>query len=1002
MSEYDDLTAEMKSRVVLPQHVYPALSIGKSAHSGELQASVRLYQSKKDVHHVPYSSAVFTSPAVGIPMFAGQLPACSIVTYRVSAPQCLVITWSDYLVELRSEFTKWSNTDRILWQAQVSDQILDSNVQRFVANMSLDDFLSAVSGTQPLKVKPLAQVLLWYALYSQWAKRKSLQPSFQIQVDPDCTYLENCPLKSGDWTGLIKSLLKDRFKADPPLLADSLQTLGEGWWLRSGVPLFEFTFSDDRRWFGRTAAEASRVATIAHVLSGDACAPSNKAKMAYTILRLQPDGAVRRVPGVLDVHGTPVSASDEVPVIVGITLEPLSVSSVLFTKFMKRSRTLRSFVRRFQPNLLLALRAVMAYLIAILDSVAKGSALPHSVSATLQVPVNDIFRSLLLLPRDLAVDIMHTPISYGGWGSVWLPVRSELNFLSGFLSALDCRSVLTRSVLREQLRCPLPGRNDDGSVFRRLCAKYSISSERPPHVFPVVDLDLPLCLVRASVLFVTTDAGHEMGDSNAILERGGLGIIFSGGGRVQHRIVLGIRCAAGSSTVLEWLAKIIALWILARAGFKGSVCLLCDNAAVQTCYFDRWIRTATWFDRLAKWVFRQPVLQSVIELWLPAQHDSGDTGVAASWQRQADAAATRGLEDPDRYPIPWGALLGVLEDPPSPVCYQGTVVFKLNAFMDKLYDSTLGQQSALGRWVQEHGFDMSTWGRVCHDTGVTLSQHRQANHLRTMQFLARVFFDVPDCRYCGLYHGNEHTHVGACVELYDRQCRTVVAVAEFMSRELDYNVLASWDTVLQLCESEVVVWIAVEVDALSAVRKAALCRLPGQQVVVITVSGLLWVSQPSSRSPGYLSALVRQQLSKLVLQRMHEGVHRSEPHACSVVPDLSLSPFVENGLVSAPVLFQLQMVMAWVVRRDPRLVVAYRARYHVSLPSRVFRDLSPLDYVLFVCTDNQCMLQYPRQSRRPVVLCGCSSSPASVWHVVSAGLGWVLVADHNYSMPQLN
>ena len=834
--------------------------------------------------------------------------------------------------------------------------------------------------------------------YGEWAKNFYGRQQVRLwtvcglapPVTPELGFAQGCTLAATAFTDL--GILRSR----------CLQTLGEGWWLRSGVPLFEFTFSDDRRWFGRTAAEASRVATIAHVLSGDACAPSNKAKMAYTILRLQPDGAVRRVPGVLDVHGTPVSASDEVPVIVGITLEPLSVSSVLFTKFMKRSRTLRSFVRRFQPNLLLALRAVMAYLIAILDSVAKGSALPHSVSETLQVPVNDIFRSLLLLPRDLAVDIMHTPISYGGWGSVWLPVRSELNFLSGFLSALDCRSVLTRSVLREQLRCPLPGRNDDGSVFRRLCAKYSISSERPPHVFPVVDLDLPLCLVRASVLFVTTDAGHEMGDSNAILERGGLGIIFSGGGRVQHRIVLGIRCAAGSSTVLEWLAKIIALWILARAGFKGSVCLLCDNAAVQTCYFDRWIRTATWFDRLAKWVFRQPVMQSVIELWLPAQHDSGDTGVAASWQRQADAAATRGLEDPDRYPIPWGALLGVLEDPPSPVCYQGSVVFKLNAFMDKLYDSTLGQQSALGRWVQEHGFDMSTWGRVCHDTGVTLSQHRQANHLRTMQFLARVFFDVSDCRYCGLYHGNEQTHVGACVELYDRQCRTVVAVAEFMSRELDYNVLASWDTVLQLCKSEVVVWIAVEVDALFAVRKAALCRLPGQQVVVITVSGLLWVSQPSSRSPGYLSALVRQQLSKLVLQRMHEGVHRSEPHACSVVPDLSLSPFVENGLVSAPVLFQLQMVMAWVVRRDPRLVVAYRARYHVSLPSRVFRDPSPLDYVLFVCTDNQCMLQYPRQSRRSVVLCGCSTSPASVWHVVSAGLGWVLVADHNYSMPQLN
>ena len=98
---------------------------------------------------------------------------------------------------------------------------LDIHVKRFVANMSLDDFLAAVSGTQPLKVKPLAQVLLWYALYSQWAKRKSLQPSFHIQVDYDCTYLENYPLKADDWTGHIKSLLKDPFKADPPLLADA-------------------------------------------------------------------------------------------------------------------------------------------------------------------------------------------------------------------------------------------------------------------------------------------------------------------------------------------------------------------------------------------------------------------------------------------------------------------------------------------------------------------------------------------------------------------------------------------------------------------------------------------------------------------------------------------------------------------------------------------------------------------------------------------------------------
>ena len=196
----------------------------------------------------------------------------------------------------------------------------------------------------------------------------------------------------------------------------------------------------EKKWGGMdkyvvVAEEASRVATVAHILSGDACAPSNQAKMAYTVLGVQAGGEVQWGSGVLDVHSTPVSASRDVPVIVGITLEPQAASPELVLRFMKRSRTLRTFVRRSQPNLLLALRATMAYLIAILDSVAKGSALPPSVISDLQIPMNDVLCSLLLLPRDIAVDVLHTPMTWGGWGSVWLPVRCELNFLSGFLSS---------------------------------------------------------------------------------------------------------------------------------------------------------------------------------------------------------------------------------------------------------------------------------------------------------------------------------------------------------------------------------------------------------------------------------------------------------------------------------------------------------------------------------------------------------------------------------------
>ena len=79
--------------------------------------------------------------------------------------------------------------------------------------------------------------------------------------------------------------------------------------------------------------------------------------------------------------------------------------------------------------------------------------------------------------------------------------------------------------------------------------------------------------------------------------------------------------------------------------------------------------------------------------------------------------------------------MGVLDDPPSAVCFNGSVVLKLNALMDRLYDMTLGQSSALGGWVLEQGFDVCTWVRVCQDASVSLSEHRQAAYLRMLPFL---------------------------------------------------------------------------------------------------------------------------------------------------------------------------------------------------------------------------------------------------------------------------
>ena len=215
-----------------------------------------------------------------------------------------------------------------------------------------------------------------------------------------------------------------------------------------------------------------------------------------------------------------------------------------------------------------------------------------------------------------------------------------------------------------------------------------------------------------------------------------------------------------------------------------------------------------------------------------------------------------------------------------------------------------------------------------------------------------------------------------------------------------FSVLVVWDTVVRLSISRLVHRVAVEADVRFSERRATLSMLSSHQVVIRTTSGLLWTSQLSPESAGYLTAHAGHQLSRLVLKCMHEGIGGSAHRVDRLSPDLVLSPFAKNCPVTAPVSDLLQVAMAWVVRRDPRLPCD--VAYHASLRPRVFRHPSHLDYVLYLCSANECMHQYPRQSGRALLMCGCDTTLAHVWHAVTAGLGWVLILDHVYSMPQVN
>ena len=142
-----------------------------------------------------------------------------------------------------------------------------------------------------------------------------------------------------------------------------------------------------------------------------------------------------------------------------------------------------------------------------------------------------------------------------------ITVRSELNFLNGYMAAYDCRSVQARSALRAQESYPLPLRDDNSSEFRALCKRLGISvvtmsgteSETLPTLRPSLHF--------SPFLFITTDAGMNMSTSCLEPEPAGLGLVFSNGEETQ-KVWFGFRSLAASSSRLEWLANLLALYML--------------------------------------------------------------------------------------------------------------------------------------------------------------------------------------------------------------------------------------------------------------------------------------------------------------------------------------------------------------------------------------------------------------------------------------------------------
>jgi hypothetical protein len=549
--------------------------------------------------------------------------------------------------------------------------------------------------------------------------------------------------------------------------------------------------------------------------------------------------------------------------------------------------------------------------------------------------------------------------------------------------------------MRGQASSPLPCGRDDFSVAQAIGIQHHLSSEFPTYLSgaPLPQI-LPL-LLQCATLYVTTDASLQLANAEPLAPgRGGIGIHISNGFQLCQEISWGVSAIAASSTTLEWLGKLAAVWLLRT--FAGQVILLCDNAAVQICGFTQWVRTVPWLDRWAKQVLMLPIWSRVQEGWLQAQHDSHLGGCASHWQRRADFLASWGAVHWSSHGIPLCCLLSEMEDPPAVLFRQQAVVFSLKRLVNLLYEENIGHQTLLGTTLLAAGFDSTLWQLVVQSKEISLASHRMAAYLRTIPLLPRLFFAVPSCRFCDHPWGNDYHHVTGCAALYFRLQKGFQAVLRRLVQHFATlpNEVTDLFATFQV-QSTTMLVVALPDDQLRAFRgrfghqptKFRPCsEQHPAQLLFISWSGLVWLYHTISFSPTYICRALLLELCKDFLSALPLVISDSSSlqgvAGWHVLPMSNLwrllSPVTVNILLPLPV----QGRLVWLLHRLPESRMMQPLALSLYCPPRDRLPPELYSTRVFACPPHECLAVCMHPGRGPVcLLCPCSTIPAVHWHL---------------------
>ena len=220
------------------------------------------------------------------------------------------------------------------------------------------------------------------------------------------------------------------------------------------VEVPEVIFADDARQFGRTAVElgetVSQAATIANECGVSVQTSKLKAYCnAHSSSSLVYVSSVE-VPTVIGRLTTKSKGLGVVgiPCVIGDNVKDIVDAAMISAQTVLRS------VRRHHPSCILTLRVMLAFVVSSLDY--KLAIVPTSdvVVHPLQRLLQQIIRSALGVPNWFPSAFLTLPLRWGGLGVPVLHLRLLYHRLLHTVQASQCRSVLTRELIKSVLLDP--------------------------------------------------------------------------------------------------------------------------------------------------------------------------------------------------------------------------------------------------------------------------------------------------------------------------------------------------------------------------------------------------------------------------------------------------------------------------------------------------------------------------------------------------------------------